>query len=478
MSTQSTQKKNSFFILGILLLQVGMNVAQYGYTVPLASEVGKMNALPYYILVAAQGTLGMMLILPIVGRLTAIFGQRNLITAGVVVQLLGRIGMMLSPNWVILMLCNLLQSIGGGLYTTAAYVLMTMACEPKDRVKYFGYIAVANAVGAIVGPMLASTLYAVGGVVGMLAYVCNLPLTVVGYIMIYKHCVNVRNPEAAKGFDYLGVILSVVGLACLVFWLNLAGKMIPWISVPSIALVLATVVSMAILIRRELTIAAPAIPLKMFKNKRLTSAFICSMAFSAYATCTTTYIVMWVSMNYATLPGGTFFSGTYNMAQQLVILILGFFLGGYIGRKFTKRFRPFAVAAMIVALAATLILCCLKFTGTAAGGDIVMVGAVPVGMLVIYLGSGLGGFTSVVVASTLPAFWQSNTAPAEIPAGQALYSFGAMLGSTLCNALAAAVLAGGTDYIRAFLVGTGFTLVGTVVALIFFRFGKEETAAN
>lgn len=472
-----TTKKNWSFIIGILFLNVGMQFANYGGTVPIAGEVAKMGAMTYYVLIAAMGTMGMMLILPMVGKLTAIFGQRNMIILGIVIQTLGRVLMMFCTSWAPYMLANLLQSIGGGFYTTAAYVLMSVAVEPKERVKFFGYIAVANAIGAIFGPLASSTLYSMGGVLGSLAYIPNLPLTIIGFLLIAKHCPNSKMPSEAKGFDYLGVVLTVVGLAAMVFWLNLCGKMFAWVSLPSLALLALAVVCLGWMARRELTIAAPAVPLKMFANKRLTFAFIGSVVFSAYATCTTTYIVMWVRMNYSHLPGGTIFNGTYNMAQQIVILILGLFLGGYIGAKFVKRFRPFGIAALAVALAGTIILCCLKFTGTAAEDNLVMVGSIPAGMLLIYLASGIGGFSSVVSASAFPAFWQSNTPPEQIPSGQSLYSFGAMFGSTLCNATAAIALGTTTDYTRAFLVGAGFCVIGVIVAFVGFRFSDAEVAA-
>lgn len=473
---ETSKKKNWAFIIGILLLSVGMQFANYGGTVPIAGEVAKMDAMAYYVLIAAQGTLGVMLILPIIGKLTAIFGQRNLIIIGIFVQFAGRVMMMYCDSWLPYAAANLLQSIGGGFYTTAAYVLMVVAVEPKETVKFFGYIAVANALGAIFGPLVSSAMYSAGGTVGTLAYVSHLPLVVIGFLLVARDCPNKRSPEAAKGFDYLGLILSVVGLASLVFWLNLAGKMFSWVSLPSATMLLLAVVSLGWMVRRETTIASPAIPLKMFKNKRLVYAFIGTMVVAAYATCTTTYCVMWVRMNYSALPGATIFNGTYNMAQQIVILILGTFLGGFIGQKFVKRFRKFGIAAMVVALIATLILCCLAFTGTAAENNLVMVGSVPAGMLLIYLATGLGGFASVVNTSAFPGFWQSNTPREEIPSGQALYSFGAMFGSVLCNAVAGIVLGTGTNYIRAFAVGAVFAVIGVIVAFVGFRFSKEEMA--
>lgn len=475
---ETATKKNWIFIVGTLLMSIGMQFANYGTTIAVAGEMTKMGAMTYYVLVAALATLGMMLVLPIVGKLTAIFGLRSLIILGIIVQTIGRVLMMFCTSWIPYAAAYLLQAIGGGFYTTAPYVLMSVATTPKERVKFFGYIAMANAIGAIFGPLVSSAIYSLGGTVGLLSYISNLPFTLVGFILAMKHCPNQKIPNAAKGFDYLGLILTVIGLACLVFWLNLSGKMIEWISAPAFILLALAVICLAWMIRRELTIKNPAVPIRMFKNKRLVFAFIGSVVFSAYATCTTTYIVMWVNMNYAALPLGTLYSGTYNMAQQLVILILGTFLGAYIGKRYVHRFRKFGIAAMLVALAATLILCCLKFTGTAAENNLVFWGGIPAGMLLIYLGTGLGGFSSVVASSSFTAFWQTNTPPEEIPSGQSMYSFGSMFGSTLCNAIAATALGTGTDYIRAFLVGVAFCAIGVVAAFAGFRFSSAELSAE
>lgn len=181
-----TKKKNWFFIIGVLLLSVGLQLANYGTALCISGEMNRMGATQYYVLVAALGTLGMLLILPIVGKLTAIFGQRTMILLGIVIQTGGRVLMMLCNSWIPFAACYLLQSIGGGFYVSSAYVCMATAVDSAERTKFFSYIAVANAIGAIFGPILTSTMYAAGGLLAKLAYIANLPLTLVGFILMYK----------------------------------------------------------------------------------------------------------------------------------------------------------------------------------------------------------------------------------------------------------------------------------------------------
>lgn len=474
----TTRKKNWVFIIGVLIMCIGMQFANYGTAVCLSGAMATMNAMQYYVLISALGTLGMMLILPIVGKLTAIIGQRNMILIGILIQLAGRIVMMFCTTWIPYGIAYFIQSIGGGCYVSSAYVNMAGAVEAHERPKFFGYIAVANAIGAIGGPMIVSSMYAAGGLVGKLAYISNLPLTVIGFLMIIKDCSNRKTPGAAKGFDYTGLFLTVVGLAGLVLWLNLGGKMFAWASAPSVILAVVALVALIWMGNRELKIANPAVPIKMFKNKRLTYAFIGALVAAAYSTCSASYSIMWIRMNYSAFPGSTLFNGTATMPQQVVILILGFFLGAYIAGKFVKRFRTFGILSMAAAMVATGLLYCLKFTGTAAGGDLVLLGeSMPVGMLLIWIATGVGGFTSVVAQSTFSAYWQSNTPREDIPSGQALYSFGSTGGSCIFGAVVGVILGTSGDYTRAFATGFIFAAVGLVCAIVGFKFSKEEIAA-
>lgn len=475
MATQS--KKNWTFIIGILIMCVGMQLANYGVSVAVAGEVNAMGAGEYYSLISAFGSMGMMLILPVVGRLTGILGQRNMIIYGIIIQALGRVGMMLMGNWVGYAAFNLLQSVGGGFYVSAAYVNMTAAVEPEERPKYFGYIAVANAVGAICGPILVSAMYSMGGIMAKLSYVANLPFTLIGLAMIYSACDNVRSANAMKGFDYAGLTLSVVGLGSMVLWLNLAGKMFTWGSVPSLILGAVGIVSLVLMVKQELKVENPAVPIRMFRNPRMTYAFIGGLTSAAYATCSGAYCTMWIRMNFSQTAGATFYNGTATMAQQIVIFVLGLFLGGYVAKKFVRRFRIFGIASMAAAVLATGMLYCLKFTGTAAAGNLVMLGSVPAGMILIYAATAVGGFTSVVAQSTFSAFWQTNTPKEDFPSGQALYTFAGSGGSVIFGAVAGVVLGASQDYSRAFATGCVFAIVGLICSIVGFRFTKEEMKA-
>lgn len=475
--TVSTPKKNWTVIIGVLILTLGLMIANYGCAVSMAGDLGALGAVQYYVLVAALGSLSMMLVLPIVGRLTGIFGLRTLVLIGIIIQLAGRVLMMFATSWVPYAIGYFVQGLGGGACTTAAYVILAVTVAPQETPKFFGFNSVAMSIGSMLGPILVSTMSALGGMAAKLAYISHLPFVVIALLLVWKGCPNQRTPGAGKGFDYLGVVLSVIGLSCLVLWLNLGNKMFTWISAPSIILAVVAIAAIIIVIRREITIQNPAIPLRMFRNKRLTVAFIGSVCASVYSTCVATYTIMWVMYNYGSFPGATLYNGTASIMNHIVGLILGLFLGGYIGEKFVTRFRPFAILGSVAAIVATGMLFCLRFTGTAAEGNIVTVGSVPLGMIVIYVACAIGGFTFTVSNAAYTPFWQSNTPREEIPDGQSMYSFGAMLASCLFGALAGVLMGNSGDYTIAFGAACIICVLGLINAIVGFKFSPEEVAA-
>ena len=51
---ETANKKNMGYIFGILFLSIGMQFANYGTAVVMSGEVTKMDAMQYYVLLAAH----------------------------------------------------------------------------------------------------------------------------------------------------------------------------------------------------------------------------------------------------------------------------------------------------------------------------------------------------------------------------------------------------------------------------------------
>ena len=62
MGEGTAAKRNWPFIIGVLLICVGMQFANYGTALCMSGDVTKMNATEFYVLISSLGTMGMMIV--------------------------------------------------------------------------------------------------------------------------------------------------------------------------------------------------------------------------------------------------------------------------------------------------------------------------------------------------------------------------------------------------------------------------------
>lgn len=459
MSEDVSRKTNMLYVSGILTFCVGLMFSNYGPGMAIPAKLAGMDGMGYYALLSAMGTVGMILVLPMVGKLYDIFGMRNVMLLGMAVQLLARIGCMMSGTVVPLMALYCVQAVGGGLLMPAPFVMMAGAVPGEERPKYYGLIATFNAVGTLFGPIVCGWLVDMGW--GDWAFIAYLPIVLVAVFLFFRSVPNQRHAQAAAGFDYLGVVMLVVSIACIVLWMNLAGKNFAWTSLPSIGMIVAGILALIGLIRRELAIENPSVPIRLFKKKRLTSSFLAAFFLSAYSTCSAAYLIVYIQT--ILISGNATISGTATMPQTIVTAILGITLGGYLGKNFVKRFRPVGILACACATVASLLMFLLRPESS---------------MFQIWIATALGGVSLAVSQSSFVAFFQTVLKPEEIPPAQSLYSFGGTSGSVIFGAFAGIILNFGGSYNTVYLLAVACSGLALLVAITGFRFSPEEIAAS
>ena len=91
--------------------------------------------------------------LPLIGKLGERFGQMRVFIICVVVFTLGSLLCGLAPNIYVLILCRVLQALGGGGFMTSATAIVAREF-PETRSRMIGLFASILPLGGIVGPNL------------------------------------------------------------------------------------------------------------------------------------------------------------------------------------------------------------------------------------------------------------------------------------------------------------------------------------
>jgi len=148
------------------------------------------------------------------GKIGARLGRRRTLALGLVVYGLGSATTAAAPNLGVLLLgWSLLEGIGAALILPAIVALVAVNFPEAKRSAAYGMIAAASAIAIAAGPLI-------GGAVTTFAswrYVFVGEVVVVVVILFALRRVADQPVGASGRFDFVGAVLSIVGLAATVF---------------------------------------------------------------------------------------------------------------------------------------------------------------------------------------------------------------------------------------------------------------------
>jgi len=149
----------------------------------------------------------------ITGRMGDRFGQKNLYMIGMAIFTLASLWCGLAPNVESLITARVVQGLGASLMTPQTMSLITLMFPPNARGVAMSIWGATAGVASLVGPILGGVL--VDALNWSWIFFVNIPVGLVGLFLAWR---NVPVFEQKKhSFDWLGVVLSAVGLFLLVF---------------------------------------------------------------------------------------------------------------------------------------------------------------------------------------------------------------------------------------------------------------------
>jgi len=148
------------------------------------------------------------------GKIGAIIGRRRAFSIGCVIYGAGSLTTALAPNLGVLLFgWSLLEGIGAVLIMPAIVALVSGNFPPERRSSAYGLIAAAGAIAVAVGPLI-------GGAVTTFAswrYVFVGEVVIVLVILALARRIHDAPPTGRHPLDFVGSILSVLGLGMAVF---------------------------------------------------------------------------------------------------------------------------------------------------------------------------------------------------------------------------------------------------------------------
>ena len=398
------------------------------------------------------------------GRLGDLFGHRRLFIAGIGLFTAASLACGLAGSQAALIAARSVQGLGGAIVSAVALsLIVTLFTEPAERAKAMGVFGFVAAGGGSIGVLL-------GGIItDALAwnwiFLVNVPIGIAVVVFSLIVLPGGRGFAPNTRLDVAGAVTVTASLMLAVYAI-VNGNEVGWATAQTLGLLAAAAAVMGLFLFIESRVAAPLMPLRLFRLRNLSVSNVVGVLWAAamFAWFFLSALYLQLVLGYSPLEVGLAF-----LPGNLIMAVLSLGLSAKLVMKFGIR-TPLGVGLGLAALGLLL------FARAPVDGTFV-VDVLP-SMILLGIGAGMA-FNPVLLA----AMGDVPQEEAGLASGvvNTAFMMGGALGLAVLASLAAsrtdsltasgsselAALAGG--YHAAFLVGAIFAASAAAIGVLLLR---------
>lgn len=213
------------------------------------------------------------------GKLTDRLGSKRVFVAGLGIYVLGSLLCGVSSGLYMLIASRCVQGLGGSIFYTSTYAVVSRFIPPERVGRAFGLSATISALGITLGSPIGGLLTSHLSWQWIFLVQAPIGLLIIAAATRVIPCERAGRPGAWKQFDYPGALMSLVGLLGIIYALSMWQEL--GLSSPIIlGSVIASPIILIIFILWEKNHPEPLLHPGIFKNRALScslsSRFLCS----------------------------------------------------------------------------------------------------------------------------------------------------------------------------------------------------------
>jgi EmrB/QacA subfamily drug resistance transporter len=323
-------------LLGMLLAALDQTIV--GTAMPhIVTELGGSNitwVVTSYLLASTVSV-------PIIGKLSDIYGRRVFFLSGMVIFLLGSALSGTSQNMAQLVIYRGIQGLGAGALMPIALATIGDIFPPAERGKWQGLFTAVFGLASIIGPLLGGAITDHWG--WRWAFYVNMPVGAVALVAAGLTLPALTNRVNHK-IDYLGASVLVIWAVSLLLGFSLGGTELAWNSWQIVTLFIVAGVGLVAFIFIEMRQPEPIINPRLFENDIFSISVLSMFLLSAGMFGAITYLTFFVQA----ILGQT----ATNSGIILMPMMLGFIVSSIIGGQLlsrTGRYKVLGLSSFAVA---------------------------------------------------------------------------------------------------------------------------------
>lgn len=412
-------------IMTVVGLMLGMLLGALDGTIvgtAMPRVIADLNGFEHYAWVTVAYLVSSTTMVPIVGKLSDLYGRKWFFLAGIVIFLLGSALSGASQSMTQLIIFRGVQGIGAGVMQTVAFVVIADLFPPAQRAKFQGLFGAVFGLASIVGPALGGII--TDGWGWRWVFYINLPVGALALAVLFLYLPNFRHPEAKPSIDFLGVGTLVLWVVPLLLALSWGGSQFAWNSPAILGLLGLAAVMFVAFILAETRAAEPILPLSFFKNDIFSASAAIVFMTGVAMFGVLFYIPLFIQ---GVIPGATASSSGGVITPMMLSFIGGSIVTGQLISRW-GRYRWVGAGAMVLMVLGIFLL--VQLDVSSGYGEVLRA--------MILVGLGIGGsmpIYTVVVQNAMP---QRN-----LGAATSAIQFFRSMGGTIGTAILGTVLTNG-----------------------------------
>lgn len=304
---------------------------------------------------------------PIFGKLLTIFPRKTMYMISIFIFEVGSLICGVAPNMTALIIGRAVAGLGGSGILVSALTLVSDIVAPESRPAYMGAMGSVFGLASVVGPLLGGAF--TDHVTWRWCFYINLPIGGIAILVTFFLLPNSSSGmdmserttyEKLQRIDYIGTVLLVGGIVCILLALQWGGSQYPWSSSQVIGLLVGGVVILVLfgISQKRIGEERAIIPGRLFKYRTVSAVFAVQilMGISFFA------LIFYIPIYFEAVRGESATSAGLELLPLVLSVVVFSILGG-LTATFTGYFMPLVpTGAAIASVGIGLIYTWTEFT--------------------------------------------------------------------------------------------------------------------
>lgn len=201
------------------------------------------------------------------GRLSDLLGRKQIFQIGMAIFGIASLVVGIAADATMMIIGRAVQGIGSSIVAPATLAMMMDAYEGEQRSKAISYYGATAGIGAIIGLLIGGALTSY--ISWRAGFLIKMPLIILIMWLAYRYIPKGKVEKAT--IDYVGSILSVIGLSSFIYGLTSKDY--------GVIFIIAGLILLVIFYFYEKRFSVPVMPLELYKNKVRFGAYLVRLLF-------------------------------------------------------------------------------------------------------------------------------------------------------------------------------------------------------